>query len=113
RERVLEDHRDVLAANVAQPFLRKRQQILALVDDLAGDLRAIAVQQAHDREVRHALPGSRLADDPERLAAFERERDLADRLHDAVGRREANGQSTNVKKETVAHAYLIRGSRNA
>ena len=39
-------------------------------------VRALAVEQAHDREVRDALAGAGLADDAERLAAAEGEADV-------------------------------------
>ena len=77
----------------------------------------VAVEQAHDREARDALARAGLADDAERLAAPEREREVGDRLDDAV----AVGKST-VRLRTssraswppgCAHAYRTRGSRNA
>ena len=70
RERVLEDHRDVLAADVPQLVGRQRQQVAAHELDLAADRRALPVQQAHDREVRDALARAGLADHAQRLAAL-------------------------------------------
>ena len=67
-----------------------------------------AVQQPHDREVRDALARAGLADDAERLAARERERDVGDGLHDAVRRREADGEPADVEE-----LFAVRGSRVA
>ena len=98
RERVLEDHRDVAPADLAQLVGGQREQLGALEDDLAADLGALAVEQAHDREVGDALPRARLADDAERLAAAKGERDVGDRLHHAVRGREANRQAADVEQ---------------
>ena len=113
RERILEDHRDVLAAHVAQLVRRRLEQVLALEQDLARDLRPLGVQQAEDGEVRDALARARLADDAERLAAPERERQARDRVDDAVLGRELDGQVADVEKQLAAHEYRTLGSRKA
>ena len=69
RERILEDHRDVLAADLPQLLRRQREQVAAHEVDVALDRGALLVEQAHDREVRDALARAGLADDAERLAA--------------------------------------------
>ena len=56
------------------------EQVGALEEDLAGDVGVAGVQQAHDREARDALARARLADDAERLAAAQRERERPTRL---------------------------------
>jgi hypothetical protein len=70
RQRILEDHRHLLAAQLAHALVAHRDEVLALEDDLAGDVRGLAVVQAHDRLRRHALAGSGLAHDGDRLTAL-------------------------------------------
>ena len=54
----------------------KRQQILAVEDDFAGDdASGRRRDQPHDRQVGDRLAGARLADDAERLAAVQLEAD--------------------------------------
>ena len=69
----------------AHLLVRHLQDIVALEEDLAGDdLARRAGDQAHDREPGHALAAARLADDAERFARHDVERDIVDRLDDAV-----------------------------
>ena len=70
----------------------------ALEEDLAGDVGGRRVEQAHDREARDALARAGLADDAERLAAPEREREVRDRLDDPVARAEADRQVADVEQ---------------
>src|SRR5882724_7103512 len=82
--RVLQHHGDLLAAHA--PHLRRAllQQILSVeqhasADDLSGRLR----NEAHQRQARHRLPGSRLAHEGQRLTGAQREADAVHRLRDA------------------------------
>ena len=90
RHRLLEDHRDVGAAQLAHrasPQLReideasiaRAKQYLA-ANDAAGRIR----YEAHDRKTGHRFAGAGFADDRQRLAWEQRERDVLDRLHDTV-----------------------------
>jgi hypothetical protein len=81
-QRVLEDHGDLLAADLAQLVGVQLEQVPALEQDLPGD--PAAPGQAHDGQVGDALAGARLADDAEGLAGVEREVDPVDRLDDTV-----------------------------
>ena len=64
RQRLLEDHRDVVAADLAHLVDRHRQDLAAVEPDLAlDDLGRRDVEQAHDRERGDALAGAGLADD--------------------------------------------------
>ena len=76
-------------------------------------LRALAVEQAEDREVRDALARAGLADDAERLAAAEREREAGDGVDDAVRRREVDREVADVEEQLgcsrVAHARVEEG----
>jgi hypothetical protein len=54
-ERILEDHRDVAAADRAQLLRRQLEEVVPLEEDLAADVGEVPVQEPHDREARHAL----------------------------------------------------------
>ncbi len=90
RERVLEDHRELLAANLAQLLVGDLQQIAPLEDHLAGHVRGLEVRQTKASETRDALAGARFAHDPQRLAAIEFEGDAIHGLDDPVGGIEVN-----------------------
>ena len=60
-ERVLVDHRELVTAQRVALALAHREQVLAVVPDLAVDDRA-AVEQAHDREARDRFSTPRLPD---------------------------------------------------
>ena len=82
--RVLEDHRDLCAADLAHRVLAELHQVAALVDHLALEHRVRVDDQPHDRHHRDALAGARLADDAQHLALRDREADAVDRADDAV-----------------------------
>src|SRR5205814_5988469 len=103
RHRVLEDHRDLGAADVAEAALRLRDQVLALVEHLALEARIRPAGEAEDRHRGHALTGAGLADDPEDLAAVEREIDAVDRAYDAVLGRELDLQILDLE-EPLGHS---------
>jgi hypothetical protein len=50
RQRVLEDHRDVVAADGPQVLVRGAEQVLAVELHGAGDARVASAREAHDRE---------------------------------------------------------------
>jgi hypothetical protein len=89
RHRILEDHRDPVPSDVlhlvlgrlgeiARPLAFRRKEDLA-ADDATGRI----LDQAHDRQARHALARPALAHDPQHLAPVHRERDAVDRLDGA------------------------------
>ena len=96
--RVLEDHRDLLPPQLAQAILARGEQVLAVEHRLAARRRVARVVQAHDRERRDALAAAGLADDPERLASVDRERDAVHRLDDAVVGLEARAQVADLEE---------------
>src|SRR5262249_4888614 len=97
RHRILEDHRDLLAADVAQLALRQAQQLAALVDDRAFDHRVGIADQAPDAQQRDGLAGSGFADDAEDLALAYVERDVVDRAHEAELGTERNLQTADLE----------------
>ena len=91
--RLLEDHRDLVAADAAHLLLRKAGEILAAIEQLAADDAAGALgEQPDDRERGHALAAAGLADQPERLAILDVEGDAVDRAHLAVAGEEGGAQ---------------------
>jgi len=91
-ERVLKDHRDVLAANVADLLAAHLQQVIAAEQDLAAHDPARFVDQAQDGQGGHALAAARLADDPERFPGGQVKTDAVDRLDHAVVGEELGAQ---------------------
>ena len=80
RHRLLEDHRDAVAAQVAHRRRLEPDQLAALeADRAAGDAAGRRRHQPHDRERRDALAAARFADDGERAARLDREAHAVDR----------------------------------
>ncbi len=96
--RLLEDHRDVGAADAAHRGVGRARQVEhlavaaaeghAAVDDPA----AAVFHQPHQRQRGHGLARARFADDGQRLAALDVEREAAHRVDDALRGREADGE---------------------
>src|SRR4051794_4790774 len=82
--RLLEDHADVVAADVAHRALGQRQEIAALKPDRAGDLAGRLGDEAQDRVRGDGLAAAALADDRQRLALLDLEGDAVDGAVDAV-----------------------------
>ncbi len=68
-ERVLEDHRNLLAAHGPHCLRRQLEQVAIFVEDAPAIDPAGAGYQPQDGEQRGALPAPRLADDPKNFAA--------------------------------------------
>jgi hypothetical protein len=113
RHRVLEDHPDLVAAVVLHLRVGLQEQVVALVADLAAELRVDAARQAHDRHRGHALPRAGLADDPDHLAALELERHAIDGAHDPVLGRELHREIVDFEQLVGHYVGRIRGSRYA
>ena len=81
--RLLEDHRDLVAADVAHLGFAERHEILAVDLDRAADDASRRVRhQAQQRQRGHRLAAAGLADDRQGFRAAHRERDVVDRLDD-------------------------------
>jgi hypothetical protein len=110
RHRLLEDHRDVGAADAAHRGVGRARQIEhlavaaaeghAAVDDAA----AAVFHQPHQRERGHGLARARLADDGQRLAAFDMEGQVLDRIDHPFG-----GRESDVEVVDRQHAALGQG----
>ena len=106
RHRLLEDHRDLVAADPLELGLLELDEVAALEEDPRA-LRDPAgpVDQAHHRERRHRLAAARLADDRERAALVDLEVDPVDRPQEALPRVEARAQVLDGEQRR-AHARL-------
>src|SRR5256886_9681803 len=81
----------LLATELAYPLPTRTDQLLAVQPDLAGQARVVgAPVQPQDAQAGHALAGAGLADDAQRLAAFQRERHPVDRPDQPVLGREVD-----------------------
>jgi hypothetical protein len=91
--RLLEDHRDVLAAHRAHRLFVERQQIDACQLDLAaGDAAGRIGHQPHQRQRCNALAAARFADDRQGLVRREREADAVYGFHGTEAQVEIGAQ---------------------
>ncbi len=74
--RLLEDHRDFVAAHAAHVAFRQIEDVAAAEHDSPFGSAHVLLQQAHDRQGRHALARAGFTDDRHRLARHDRERDV-------------------------------------
>jgi hypothetical protein len=109
--RLLEDERDLVAANPPQPPRRCAEQVVAVEARATRDRRGRR-EEAQQRHRGHALPAARLADDSEHLALGEREAHLVDRVHDARVGVEADGEVGDLEQRCRAQR-CVRGSRTS
>jgi hypothetical protein len=68
RHRLLEDHRDAVAADLAHLSFTQGQEVAAFQLDMTAHAAVGGGQQPHDRQRRHAFTRARFADDGDRLA---------------------------------------------
>ncbi len=78
RHRVLEDHRDLPAPDVPHLLVGELDQVAIAEERAAGGHATRPGQDPHQRQRGHALAAAGLADDPERLARGDVERDPVD-----------------------------------
>ena len=81
--RVLEDHRDAVAAQVAHPLAVQPNEVLTIVEDAALHHPARRVHQPDDREASDGLAGTRFADKPHDFAPPDLEANPVHSLDDA------------------------------
>ncbi len=80
RHRFLKDHRDAIAAQLAQGALVSAHQLLTTVSDAAGGQCATAGQQLQDRVRRDGLAGAGFANQRQTLATPNIQTQVADHL---------------------------------
>ena len=107
--RLLEHHRDGVAADAAHLGFGKPDQLAAVEPDAAFDPPGRVRHQTHDGERRHALAAAGFADHAEDFAARERPAHVVDRAHDAVGRVERGAQVLDRKHRLRAEAIGSTG----
>ena len=96
--RLLEDHADAVAANVAHGGA-ELEQVPPLEHDAAGvDPAGRRWVQAHDRHRRDALAAARFADQADGLGRLQRERDVLDDPHGAGLGQERHGQGIDLEE---------------
>ena len=83
--RLLEDQRDLGAADLLHLALVQRQQVASLEDDPAAGDPPGPLHQPQDRQRRHRLAAARLADEAQRFARVDVEADVDHRRGDAAG----------------------------
>jgi hypothetical protein len=110
-QRVLEDHRDLLAADLTHLLVGEREQVAPLEEHLAAHARVVEAREPHDGEAGDALARARLAHDAQRAPLLDRVGDAVDGLHDAVVGVEPDGEVADLEQR-AAHASRTRGSRN-
>src|SRR5690606_893792 len=82
RHRLLKDHRDAVAAHLAQLFLAQGQQVLPLIEDPTAGVTCLGVgQQTQDGVGSHGFAGAALTDQGQGLAGPDVETDAAHRLY--------------------------------
>jgi hypothetical protein len=108
RHRVLEDHRHLRAPVRPQGGVVEPVDALTLEGDLARPLGG-GRQQPHDRAGQHRLAAARLAHQPERAPAGERERHPVDRGHDPAGGPELRAQVGHVEQVAPGGVEALGG----
>jgi len=109
RHRLLEDHRDLVAADMLHLEFRKRQKLSARQLDAARNPAIGLPDEAHDRQRRDALAGAGLTDDGDRLVRANAEADIA---HDGMPRAIAPERPCVARdREQRRRAGSVRGGR--
>ena len=116
--RLLEDHRDLVAADPAHLGPAQPEQVAALeADRAAREAAGRDRDQAQDRERGDALAAAALADHAQGLAAPQLERDAVDRLDHAVAGQEVGPEILDLEDRWPGpgrHMRLaMRGSRRS
>jgi len=110
--RVLEHHRDLGPAHSAHRLGRQRHEVAALERDGPSDDPSRRLDQAHQRESRHRLARSGLADDAQRLTLRQGESHSVDCPHDPPPRPELHPEVFDFQDRLVprrtAIVHLVR-----
>jgi hypothetical protein len=96
--RVLENHRDAVAAKLPHLLIRQLREVLALEQDLAGDDAAGRIDQPHHRKAGDRLARSGFPHKPEHLAAGHGEGDIVHRLHHASAGEEMGAEVADLER---------------
>ena len=107
--RILEDHRDLLAADVAQLVVVESVELASAIVDRAGDPGVGRAGEPGQGLRGNAFAATGFADDRQHLACRQLERDAVDRLHHTVFGGEADPEV--VDRQDGAHAGAASPSR--
>ena len=111
RHRVLEDHRDVVAAELTDILVIHLDHVLVLEQDAPRDDPAGVGHQSQDGKGGDRLPRARLPDDADRFPAADIEADPVHRMDNSPGGEELRTQVLDPQQRGCHPAYLrIRGS---
>ncbi len=103
-QRILEDHRDLVAAKARVLLLRLADQLHATKLGRAADPGGLR-KQAEQRHRRHRLAGARFTDDAERFTGSELVADAPDGFDQAVVGGKSDGQVVDVEQQVgIGHA---------
>lgn len=109
RHRLLEDHRDAVAADAAHLGRRLGQQVVAVEQGAsAGDGQLVRRQQPHDGVRRHGLAGIGFAHHADDLARRHCKRHVLDRVDAVRAGREVGGEVV-IHLHTIVHAIALLG----
>src|SRR5207249_8980073 len=109
RHRLLEDHRDAIAAHALHSRVGRTDEHLALEADAARWMPCLGIwQQLHDRQRRDGLPRAAFAHERHRRPALDVEGDVAHRLHLRAFHGERDGEIAHGEQR---HQRTFRGSK--
>src|SRR5690606_2280985 len=110
-QRILEDHRDPIAAQALELALGEPDDLPPLeADAAAGDAPGRALEQAHRGEARHALARAGLADEPDDLPPVDGKAHAVDGAHRAVATAELDAQVFDLEQRRHAHSRAFGSS---
>jgi hypothetical protein len=109
--RVLEDHRDVAAADLAQLLVGGGDQVQAVQGRAAADDRVGPAGQPHQGHARDGLARAGLTDDRHDLAGGDAEGDRLDGLDEAVLGAEGDPEIVDLQQRLRRLARFRRGGR--
>ena len=98
RQRILEDHRDVLAHERAPLAVGNRREVMAAEHHGPGADPPGEIDESHQRERGHGLAGTGFAHDAHDLAGIDGEVDAVDRLERRGFGAEFDGQALDIEK---------------
>src|SRR3990172_1900698 len=108
--RLLKDHRDLVAADLAHLLIFEPEQIPAAIEDLsADDFSRRRSDQAHDRKRSDALAAARLADQAEGFPFVDGKGHAVDSAHFTFGGEERRAQIFDV--DQFSHRCIISAFR--
>ena len=110
--RVLENHRDAVAAKLALFGFIERGDVAALKQDLPGGDAAGGVDQADEGKAGDGFARAGLADEAKDLAAIDMEGDAVNRLHHAGAGFEMGGEVVDFERAAHRLSLGLSTSRN-